>query len=76
LIDSFPVALAKQGHRFKAKVAPELADVGYCATKKLYFYGVRAHVVARHQAGIFLVQNILEPQAQHATAHRLSTVLK
>jgi len=52
LIDSFPVALAKQGHRFKAKVAPELADADYCATKKLYFYGVRVHVVARRQAGI------------------------
>ena len=51
LIDSFPVALAKQGHRFKARVAPGLANAGYCATKKLYFYGVRIHVVARRQAG-------------------------
>ncbi|MFI3219965.1 MAG: hypothetical protein QX189_12720 [Methylococcales bacterium] len=42
LIDSFPVALAKHGHRFKARVAPELADAGYCATKKLYYYGVLA----------------------------------
>jgi len=30
LMDSFPVALAKQGHRFKACVARELADAGYC----------------------------------------------
>lgn len=37
LIDSFPVALAKQGHRFKACVASELADAGYCSTKKLYY---------------------------------------
>jgi hypothetical protein len=51
LIDSFPVALAKQGHRFKACVAKELADSGYCSTKKLFFYGVRVHVVARRQAG-------------------------
>ena len=51
LIDSFPVALAKQGHRFNAKVAPELADHGYCSTKKLYYYGVRVHVVGRAQAG-------------------------
>lgn len=29
LIDSFPIVLAKQGHRFKARVAPELADAGY-----------------------------------------------
>lgn len=51
LIDSFPVALAKQGHRFRACVAKELADAGYCATKKLYFYGVRVHVVARRREG-------------------------
>ena len=51
LVDSFPVALARQGHRFKACVAKELADTGYCSTKKLYFYGVRVHVIARRQAG-------------------------
>lgn len=51
LIDSFPVALAKQGHRFKACVAKELADAGYCATKKLYYYGVRVHVVGSRQPG-------------------------
>ena len=51
LMDSFPVALAKQGHRFKACVAQGIADAGYCATKKLYFYGVKVHVVARRQKG-------------------------
>jgi len=51
LIDSFPVTLAKQGHRFKARVAPELANHGYCSTKKLYFYGVRVHEIGRRQAG-------------------------
>jgi len=51
LIDSFPVALASQGHRFKACVAKELATSGYCSTKKLYFYGVRVHVLGRRQKG-------------------------
>lgn len=51
LTDSFPVALAKQGHRFKAKVAPQIANAGYCSTKKLYYYGVRVHVVGRVQPG-------------------------
>ena len=51
LVDSFPVALAKQGHRFKAKVAPQLANAGYCSTKKLYYYGVRVHIVGRFQSG-------------------------
>ena len=51
LIDSFPVALAKQGHRFKACVAKGFANAGYCSTKKLYYYGACVHVVARKQAG-------------------------
>lgn len=51
LIDSFPVALARQGHRFKACVAPGIANHGYCSTKKLYFYGVRVHVIGRRQSG-------------------------
>ena len=50
LADSFPVALAKHGHRFKAKVAPELANSGYCSTKKLYYYGVRVHLIGRAQS--------------------------
>ena len=51
LIDSFPVALARQGHRFKACVAPNIANQGYCSTKKLYFYGVRVHLIGRRQTG-------------------------
>ena len=51
LIDSFPVALAQHGHRFNAKVAPELASAGYCSTKKLYFYGIKVHILARRSAG-------------------------
>lgn len=52
LTDSMPVILAHRGRRFKAKVAPELATSNrYCATKKLYYYGVKLHVVASHQRG-------------------------
>jgi len=51
LIDSFPVVMAKQGRRFNAKVAPEIASSGYCSTKKLYFYGVKIHIAGRYHAG-------------------------
>lgn len=46
LIDSFPVMLACGGHAYSAKVARELADVGFCAAKKTYFHGVRLHCLA------------------------------
>ncbi len=49
LIDSFPVMLAKNGHAYSARVAREIADVGYCAAKKTYFHGVRLHTIAQRR---------------------------
>ena len=52
LVDSMPIIMARQGRRFKAKVAPEIADKnGYCATKKLHYYGVKLHVIGSSQPG-------------------------
>jgi hypothetical protein len=52
LIDSMPIIMAQRGRRFKAKVAPEIASPhGYCATKKLYYYGVKLHVIAGYEKG-------------------------
>ena len=52
LTDSMPIIMAQRGRRFHAKVAPEIATKnGYCATKKLYYYGVKLHVIASQQAG-------------------------
>lgn len=49
LIDSFPIMLAQNGHAYRAKVAREMADVGYCAAKKTYFHGVRLHTIAQRR---------------------------
>jgi hypothetical protein len=49
LIDSMPVMLAQNGHAYSAKVARELADVGYCAAKKTYFHGVRLHYLTERR---------------------------
>lgn len=51
LIDSLPVMLAKGGHAYTATVAREVADVGYCASKKTYFHGVRLHTIAQRRNG-------------------------
>lgn len=52
LTDSMPIIMAQRGRRFHAKVAPEIATKnGYCATKKLHYYGVKLHVVANRQKG-------------------------
>lgn len=51
LADAMPVILARQGRRFNAKVAPELANSGYCPTKNLYYYGVTIHLVGDRRPG-------------------------
>ncbi len=52
LTDSMPIIMAHRGRRFHAKVAPEIATKnGYCATKKLHFYGVKLHVVGSRKKG-------------------------
>jgi len=47
LVDSFSIVLAKNNHAYTAKVATEIASKSYNATKKMYYHGVKAHVVAR-----------------------------
>ncbi len=49
LIDSMPVMLAQGGHAYSASVARDVADVGYCASKKVYFHGVRLHTMAQRR---------------------------
>lgn len=52
LLDSMPIIMAQQGRRFKAKVAPDIADKnGYCATKNMYYYGVKIHVIGSYTKG-------------------------
>jgi hypothetical protein len=41
--DSFPVVTCS--HKRPGKVARELTDKGFCATKKLHYYGVKVHAL-------------------------------
>jgi hypothetical protein len=49
LIDSVPVMLARGGHAYTARVARDVSNVGYCASKKMYFHGVRLHTIAQRR---------------------------
>jgi len=48
-IDSVPVLLARGGHAYTARVARDVSNVGYCASKKMYFHGVRLHALAQRR---------------------------
>lgn len=41
LVDSCPIVLASSKRHTRAKVAPELCSSGYCASKGVYYYGVK-----------------------------------
>lgn len=45
LLDSMPIITAKGKNR-TAKVAREIVEKGYCATKNLYYYGLKLHLLA------------------------------
>ena len=48
LLDSFPIMLSS-GKR-KGKVVPELSKKGYCSTKRLYYHGVKCHILGMSRA--------------------------
>ncbi len=49
VIDSMPIMLAVRARSAHAKVALANADVGYCASKAIYYHGVKLHILARKQ---------------------------
>lgn len=49
VIDSLPIVLAGPRRSGRAKVAADMASKGYCASKDLYFYGVKLHCVGTIQ---------------------------
>jgi len=46
LIDSLPIMLAVGTRVNQARVAGELPDTGFCATKQTYYRGVKLHLIA------------------------------
>ena len=49
LTDSMPIVVARAGRSGVARVAAGLCDKGYCASKKMYFYGVKLHGFCQSQ---------------------------
>jgi hypothetical protein len=49
LLDSLPIMLAVRGRSCQAKVARDQADKGYCESKKIYYHGVKLHLLGAKQ---------------------------
>lgn len=46
IIDSFPVPLCQPIRNHRVKIFRDYADIGYKATKKVYYYGFKVHALA------------------------------
>ena len=70
LIDSVPVMLARGSRANRGRVAPDLADTGFCATKQQHYRGVKLHfIAARRIARLPLPEKIhLSQASQHDLA--------
>ena len=51
--DSFPVTTCS--HKQSGKVAQELTDKGFCATKNLHYYGVKVHTLGLRRHTTILI---------------------
>ncbi len=71
LIDSVPVMLARGTRANRARVAPELADTGFCATKQQYYRGVKPHLIAARRSNSYHCRRrfTLSKASQHDLAN-------
>ena len=49
LADSLPIVVAKGSRSSRAKTADEICDKGHCASKKMWYYGVKIHILAEER---------------------------
>ena len=60
LVDSVPVMLARGTRANQSRVAEELANTGFCATKQQYYRGVKLHLIAARR-----ISNLPLPEKIH-----------
>ena len=67
LMDALPIRLAHAKRSGHARVAPELANKGYCASKDEYYYGVKVHVLGLRRPGALPLPDYLglTPASEH-----------
>lgn len=74
LVDSLPIQLCS--HKRKAKVARELSNKGYCATKQMHYYGVKLHLVAHRVPGSLPIPEFMSiTPASHHDLRALKPIL-
>ena len=70
LMDSLPIKLAHAKRSSRARVAPEIANKGYCSSKDEYYYGVKVHILGLRRPGTLPLPEYigLTPASEHDLA--------
>lgn len=66
LVDALPIIMARHRRSDTARVAREVANKSYCPTKRLYYHGVKLHLIAERRSGSL-------PLPRHVEVHSAST---
>lgn len=72
LLDSFPVVLANGKRKKQAKVARECCSEGYCASKDMYYYGAKVHIIGFRREGTLPVPEYIH--LTEASVHDLTAL--
>jgi hypothetical protein len=59
MIDSMPIIVAGAKRSSSAKVASEICNKGYCASKGLYYYGVKLHMLSQSQTHTLPIPSVM-----------------
>lgn len=63
IIDSFPILLCQPVRNSKAKLLNSIADVGYNASKQMWFYGFKLHLAVTESG--FILNYVVTPASVH-----------
>jgi len=77
LADSMPVVAAKGSRSSRAKTASEFCDKSYCASQKMWYYGVKIHILAEEREhSVPIPREILITQASEHDLNAGKTMLE
>ena len=67
LTDSFPVILASGRRNPKSVIAREFGNKGFCSSKRMYYHGIKIHILAKKCAGQIPVPDCIavSPASDH-----------
>jgi Transposase DDE domain len=74
VIDSMPIIMAKNYRAHKCKTANDIASIGYCSSKNLFYHGVKFHLLGKYQKETLATPFYLKVTA--ANIHDLTAIQK